>query len=110
VELLPELHEVAEANLRKLPGNRECSRFECLCMDASGYVFPPEPAVVYLFNPFPEGVFERVMANLGRSLAELPRELYIVYHNPLLERVVARSEAFRKIGGTHQYVVYKAKG
>ncbi len=108
IELLPELHAVAEENLRRYRSERQqCFDLRSLCMDARDFAFPPEPTVLYLFNPLPESALEQVMTKLERSLAEHPRPLYIVYHNPLLERVLARSAALKRTGGTHQYVIYR---
>jgi SAM-dependent methyltransferase len=107
VELLPELHRVAEENVRKFANDRKtCAAIETLCGDASEFTFPPEPLVVYLFNPLPEAGLHRTIGNLERSLAELPREVWIVYHNPLLERVLASCPSLRRMGGTPQYAIY----
>ncbi|MGA9905870.1 MAG: hypothetical protein WBQ01_05810, partial [Candidatus Sulfotelmatobacter sp.] len=62
--------------------------------------------VLYLFNPFPQSGLRRMMANLEQSLRTHPREVYVLYHNPLLENVVSESGALSKIGGTHQYSIY----
>jgi SAM-dependent methyltransferase len=107
VELLPALHRIAQANLRQYQGNsQKCFAIESLCADARHVVFPPEPAVIYLFNPFPESILEQVIANLERSLREHPRKVVVLYHHPLLEPVVLKTGVLRKIGGTHQYSVY----
>ena len=68
--------------------------------------FPPEPIVLYLFNPLPEPGLEQVIANLERSLRENPRQVYVLYHNPLLEHVMARCVGLKKLVGTQQYSIY----
>lgn len=109
VELLPELHAAALANIARYSSPRQqCRRIEAVCADASRFAFPPEPTVLYLFNPLPESGLQSAIANLERSLAEQPRPVYVVYHNPVLEHALARSPALRRIGGTHQYVLYAA--
>ena len=45
--------------------------------------------MLYLFNPLPESGLRRVMASLERSLSAHPRAVYVLYHNPLLERVLS---------------------
>ena len=105
VEILPELHRVASENVEKF-AKRQGRPIEAICGDAREFVFPPEPLLLYLFNPLPEAGLKRVMENLERSVAESPREIWVVYHNPLLEQFVAGSRRFRKAGGTAQYVVY----
>jgi len=107
IELLPALHRLAQENIRKFRSDSQrCFSIESLCQDACSFEFPAEPAVLYLFNPLPEAGMLRVAAKLERSLQESPRAVHIVYHNPLLEHVFADSPALRRIGGTHQYVVY----
>lgn len=107
VELLAALHRIALENLSKYRGEaQKCFALEAVCGDAREFVFPAEPAVLYLFNPFPEAGLRRVLANLEESLRAHPRALYVLYHNPLLEHVLAQSPALRKIGGTQQYSLY----
>ena len=107
VELLPELHRVAEENVRKYKSDSQrCFRIETICYDAADFVFPPEPMVVYLFNPLPEPGLAAFVANLDRSLEENPRRVYVLYHNPILERVLGTSHRLRKASGTHQYSIY----
>jgi SAM-dependent methyltransferase len=107
VELLPELHRVAQENVRKYRSNQQkCFRIETILADARDYEFPLEPLVVYLFNPFPPPILESVLTRIEGSVGQNPRPVYLLYHNPLLELVLAKSTVFKKSGGTHQYVLY----
>lgn len=107
VEVLPELHRVAQENVRKYRSDQQtCFRIEPILADARDFDFPLEPLVVYLFNPFPQPILESVLTRLQRSVRENPRPVYLLYHNPLLESVLAKRTVFEKSGGTHQYVVY----
>jgi SAM-dependent methyltransferase len=107
VELLPALHRIAQQNASKYHNEaQKCFAVEAVCGDAREFVFPAEPLVLYLFNPLPEAGLRQVMANLEQSLRADPRTVYVVYHNPLLEHVVAQSTGLRKTGGTQQYAVY----
>jgi SAM-dependent methyltransferase len=107
VELLPALHEAARENLGKYRSEaQKCFAIESICGDATEFAFPAEPTVLFLFNPFPEAGLRRVIANLEWSLREHPRVVYVLYHNPLLERVLEEGGALKKIYGTHQYAVY----
>jgi SAM-dependent methyltransferase len=109
IELLPRLHELARQNIGQYKNpSQKCFAVESICADAIEFSFPPEPTVLYLFNPFPQAGLRRVIANLGQSFRDHPRPLYVLYHNPLLEHVLAESRVLRKIGGTHQYAVYQA--
>jgi SAM-dependent methyltransferase len=111
VELLPALHQIAQENLQKYGSeSQKCFALESICADATAFSFPAEPTVLYLFNPFPESGLQHTLANLEQSLRQNPRPVYVLYHNPLLEHVIGKSAAFTKLGGTHQYSVYKSQG
>jgi hypothetical protein len=110
VELLPALHHTAQENLDKYKNeSQKCSAMESINADATEFAFPAEPTVLYLFNPFPEQGLRRAMANLEQSLREHPRAAYVLYHNPLLENVLSQSPMLHKIGGTHQYSIYRSR-
>ena len=110
IELLPALHQIAQENLQKYSNkSQKCFALESICENATAFAFPAEPTVLYLFNPFPEAGLRRMLANLDRSLRENPRPVYVLYHNPLLENVIGASAAFTKVGGTHQYSVYRSQ-
>ncbi|HEY2366945.1 MAG TPA: class I SAM-dependent methyltransferase, partial [Polyangiaceae bacterium] len=89
VEIAPALHEIALGNARvySSPAQR-CDRFELVCSDAAVWRPPNEKLFVYVFQPFPEDVFARVMQNLAESLALRARPLVVAYLNPVFERAV----------------------
>lgn len=110
VELLPALHQTALENLSKYrSGSQKCFALESVCADATAFPLPAEPTVLYLFNPFPETGWRRMIARLEQSLREHPRAVYVLYHNPRLEHVLDESTALKKVGGTHQYAIYQPK-
>lgn len=106
MELLPELHAVAQQNVQRLPAEEQ-GRFELLCGDARAFAFPAGPIFLYLFDPFPAPILVVVIANLERSVQESPRPVLIGYQNPVSERVIAASPRFRKLGGTMQWALYE---
>jgi SAM-dependent methyltransferase len=109
VELLPALHRIAQENLQLYKkGAQKCFTLEPVCGDANEFPFPDDPLVIYMFNPLPESGMRRVCANLERSLRARPREVYVLYHNPLLEHVLSESAGLRKIAGAEQYSVFSA--
>jgi SAM-dependent methyltransferase len=109
VELLPALHRVARENLSAYKSDsQQCFALETVCGDAREFIFPAEPILLYLFNPLPELALIEVMANLDHSLKQFPRVVYLLYHNPLLEHVVAKHPAFTKIGGTALHSLFRA--
>ncbi len=110
IELLPDLHRVAKENIGKYQSDsQKCFAIDCLLADASEFTFPPEPTVLYLFNPLPESGLARMMGNLERSLREHPRAVYVLYHNPLLEKVLTQNAVFRRIAGTNQFSIFAEK-
>jgi len=109
VELLPELHRIAQENIEKYKNtSQKCFAVESVCGDARDFVFPPEPMVIYLFNPLPETGLIKLLTKLEGSLDQNPRPVFVLYHSPLLEHVMSAASWLRKIGGTDQYSIFEA--
>lgn len=107
VELLPSLHSIARENLAKYKNeSQQCFALESVCADATAFPVPDDPLVIFLFNPFPERGIRQVVRNLEESVHAHPRVAYVVYHNALLEFVLAQSAALSKILGAPQYSIY----
>ena len=79
------------------PDRIDASRIELLTMDVEDFGFPAGPLVIYLFNPFPAKLMERVIAKLERSLRDKPRDAAIVYVNPQAIAALANSALFVRI-------------
>jgi SAM-dependent methyltransferase len=110
VELLPALHAIALENLRVYDSeSQRCFSLEAVCADATAFPLPDEPLVIYLFNPFPEAGLRRVMKSLEQTLRNHPRKVYVLYHNPLLQHVVLNCGFLDRIGGTHQYSIFRSR-
>ena len=82
VEFAAELHELASRNVASL-GHR--ASIELVNGDAAAFVFPDDPLVVYLNNPFGERVMRGVLANLTRSYSERRRPIVVVYQQLRIE-------------------------
>jgi SAM-dependent methyltransferase len=109
VELLPELNAIAQKNVtRYKDAEQRCFAIESQALDAREFVFPPDPTVLYLFNPFPEEILRQVLANLRLSLIGNPRAVYIIYHNLVHDAVFAAHGWLKEIVTTHQYAIYEA--
>ena len=109
VELLEELNAIALENIARYRSpEQQCFNIEAKTGDASRFEFPAEPAVLYLFNPFPRHVWREVLANLHRSLRAAPRKVYVIYHNPVHEDILAAQDWLRELGRTHQFAIYEA--
>ncbi len=113
VELIAELHRAAEENVaawRAQSPARSAASIDALCLDAREFVFPETPLVVYLFNPLPEPGLRRVIRNLEESWTGAPRPVWIVYHNPLLDPMLAARGLLERVLGSRRYSVYRTKG
>ncbi|HUN87346.1 MAG TPA: class I SAM-dependent methyltransferase [Terriglobales bacterium] len=107
VELVPELHAIAKQNIAawSSEGHRS-TQIESYCVDARDFVFPAEPLLVYLFNPLPEPALRVVIERLRKSVEAHPRELRVVYLNPILEHLLAQAGFLRRVDGSYRYAVY----
>ena len=109
VELLPELNRIALENIRSFPRERQrCGFIQAMEGDATSFIFPAEPLVVFMFHPLPESGFRKVLANLQRAAAEGTHPVWLIYANPLFEAIVLDG-AFQKIRATDQYAIYLAE-
>ena len=110
VEYLPGLHRIAQENIARYTSERQqCRQIELVCQDASDFEFPAEPTVLYLFNPFPEPVFARVLDRVRNSLEKNPRPFFIAYRFLEYERLLSDCLWLRKIAGTEQWAVYESQ-
>ncbi len=108
VEVQAELHAIAEENLARLRENGSKIDAHSICLDAREFSFPPDPLVVYLFNPFPDYVLSTVLDNLRTSLARHSRPVYVIYNAPFEQHVIEKGNTLRRIVQTHQYEIYQA--
>jgi hypothetical protein len=111
VEFMPDLCHAAEENIAGYSASsndrQKCSQMEMICLDACDFHFPAEPLVVYLFNPFSEPVFARVLENLRLSLQGKPREVYVAYRYTEHEKLLTAANWLEKIVSTEQWAVYR---
>lgn len=109
VELLPELYHIAQENIGRFQQGAQRERFELYCGDARRFSFPPGPLVIFLFDPFPETVLGDVIANLQRSVEEDPREVFVVYENPISEHVLSGENWLRRMRGDAVVTFYRSR-
>jgi hypothetical protein len=110
VELLGELDAIARKNIERYRSEKQkCFVIESHSGDAGEFVFPAEPTVLYLFNPFPERVLRIVLANLRESVRNEGREVIVIYHNLIHERVFADCTWLQPVLRTTQYAIYQVR-
>lgn len=108
VELLPALNEIAKENLRNYTStSQRCFAVESVCADATSFPLPAGPLVLYMFNPFPEQPLRRVLGHITECLNGHERPVFVLYHNPEQEHVLAENRRFHKIAANPQYSVFR---
>ena len=58
-----------------------------MCVDAVDFKLPPVKSVLFFYSPFKASIFEKILSNVRRSLAECPRSVYLVFIGFLPESV-----------------------
>jgi hypothetical protein len=110
VELLLSLYQITLQNIHQYKSDsQQCRNLDSICQDARAFVFPAQPLVVFIFNSLPEPALTTVISNLEQSLAAQPRPAYVIYHNALLEHVLAQCTLLRRATSAAQYVIYSAQ-
>jgi SAM-dependent methyltransferase len=98
VDISPACIAIARRNFACYgPEKIDPSRVELLCRDVEDFEFPGDPMVLYLYNPFPGWVLEKVVERLEESLRQSPRPVVVVYVNPHALTAIGRSELFERI-------------
>jgi hypothetical protein len=106
IEFASELIRAAQENLERYRSrNERCPEFELVCMDVVDYSIPPEPAVLYFCNPFTRDVMRAVVGRIESSLRDHPRELWILYLNPVEHRIFERAR-FTQVLRNADYAIY----
>ncbi|MBV8912206.1 MAG: class I SAM-dependent methyltransferase, partial [Acetobacteraceae bacterium] len=98
VEINEELATTARRNAaligRQFP---ERPSIEVIHADASTYALPPEPFVLFLYQPFEVPVMRKALERVEKSLADAPRPAFVIYLHPALGRVFDRSKALERV-------------
>jgi SAM-dependent methyltransferase len=76
VDLSPAMVETARRNLSRT------SRVQVEMANAAEWFVPDDVTFAFLYNPFPNPIFERVIENLLESLRRRPRTLRVIYRRP----------------------------
>lgn len=108
VELWEPWNEIARRNLASAKRFKRAAGIELVQGDAGTYEFPPEPLVVYIYNAFDAVLMNIVATALEQSLSRTPRDLYVIYHNPLQRHVTDTVAAWRPIAEFGTAVIYRA--
>ncbi|MDB6113593.1 MAG: hypothetical protein JWQ62_538 [Lacunisphaera sp.] len=86
VEIDPVLAEAGRLNAAAMRGRRAPIEFQC--MSATDYNYD-DATVITLFNPFGAETMREVLARLEESWLRRPRNLRIIYCNPILSPLLS---------------------
>jgi SAM-dependent methyltransferase len=98
VEFSEELCKIAQDNICSFNSDIDKVKVETVCMDASEFPLPKDCLVCYFFNPFDATIMAQVLSNINNSLLENPREIFIVYANPIEGDLFDQADCFRRVG------------
>jgi hypothetical protein len=104
LEFSRELHGAAERNIRTYKRSPHgCRLVESRCVDFLDFSLPPEPCVLYFFDPCSEAVFIPLLESVRKSLQKHPRPLWLVYVAPEKKKKLLDSTDFLvKVGWNAQ--------
>jgi hypothetical protein len=110
VEFARELVDICKENIRRRAADRVPRRpVEILHMDGLAYDLPEEPVVLFLNNPFGEVLMARMAERIQLSLRRAPRNIKIVYGNPLYDHVlISKIPELRRLTKTEMFNSYES--
>ena len=110
VELSAELTQIARENIERYRSRKQqCRDFEVVCTNATEYVIPSGPVVLYLHNPFEAPVMKVFLENIGRSLGAEHRALVAVYLNPTCDAMFAEAPFLVSTRRRSSYSIYRSR-
>lgn len=96
VEISRALCDAARANIAQCDARRlKCRQIDCVHASATALEFPKTPLVLYFFNPFGAEILSQVLERLHASWASLPREIIVIYCNPVRKVLFDESDFWR---------------
>src|SRR5271170_1502290 len=95
VELNRPLAKIAQKNVVswKTAGRAICP-VQIVCQDATEFVFPEGPCLLYLFNPFAAPVVKRLIERIEADFAARPGKMDLIYFNPEAGHLLEAHEGF----------------
>lgn len=87
IDFSAEFCKVAIANLQSVQNKFPSLQFEVIQQDASKAEIPADVDCIFFFNPFDHLIMSAVAKNIQKSYRKNPREMYVVYFNPLYKSI-----------------------
>lgn len=97
VEFSEQLHASAVDNIARAKHVRKCPIVQPMLADATKFVLPDGPLVLYFFDPFRDQVMQQVIDNIKRSYLSDPRKIYLMYLAPVHESKVLETGVFKRV-------------
>jgi SAM-dependent methyltransferase len=92
IEFSPQLNAIAGDNIgRYASPTQQCRQIETVQMDFTQYFLPPEPLVLFFYDPCEARILKQVLANIRASWLKTPRPIYIIYVAPAEEWILQSS-------------------
>jgi SAM-dependent methyltransferase len=108
VEFGKELHQHALSNIARYKAKHH-SQIESIHADATQFVLPDGPLVLYFFNPFDGIVLEQVLANIRHAATRSKRRIFILYLYLENEDVFRKSGQFVPVFHWHRFDAFECK-
>jgi hypothetical protein len=109
VEFAAQLHQVAVENIRRFNLRSPGAHIESRCMDATQLDLPPEPTVLFLYNPFDAVVMQKFVGLIEKSLRSSPRELYIAYLEPRCDTLLEQTSCLEKTHSGGWFSIHRSR-
>jgi SAM-dependent methyltransferase len=99
VEQSPRLNQVAQGIVDRNRHRLACQHIELVTVDTLEWEIPDDLTVVYLYCPFPEQTFSKLVERLVASIERSPRPLRLIYYFSTVEdrddlRATGQAEMF----------------
>ncbi len=108
VEFSEELNQAARKNLTTFTGDVQCEDTEILTLDAGQFAFDQaKPLVLYIYNSFDAVIMQRVIDNLIASFEQAPRDILVLYFNPMEIALWRAVDCLVELETTEDYAVFR---
>lgn len=97
VELLPDLSEIARANIERTRDRLLCKDVEIVTSDVLDYAIPDDVTIAFFYNPFGGEIFASVIRKLLASYDRKPRRLRVIYQHPVELEPLLATGRFRQV-------------
>ncbi|MCW3090700.1 MAG: hypothetical protein JWP81_1769 [Ferruginibacter sp.] len=86
IDFSKQLCDAAEANLQLTKAQIPVLQYSLINQDAVSVEIPDDADCIFFFNPFDQFIMQAVVKNIQESFKKNPRDLYVIYLNPLYKQ------------------------